>query len=71
MRDSSFDATLSINNTSGIDLNSPWSLHWNQQSSMVDSDNLPENIIYEYVGGQSYNDDFFGRIYLLPNERIL
>ena len=55
MRDSSFDATLSINNTSGIDLNSPWSLHWNQQSSMVDSDNLPENIIYEYVGGQSYN----------------
>ena len=53
MRDGSFDATFSINNTSGIDLNSPWSLHWNQQSSMVDSDNLPENIIYEYVGGQS------------------
>ena len=55
MRDSSFDATLSINNTSGIDLNSPWSLHWNQQSTMVDSNNLPENIIYEYVGGQYYN----------------
>ena len=71
MRDSSFDATLSINNTSGIDLNSPWSLHWNQQSSMVDSDNLSENIIYEYVGGQYYNILSFGSKYILPKKLSL
>ena len=71
MRDGSFDATLSINNTSGVDLNSPWSLHWNQQSSMVDSDNLPENIIYEYVGGQYYNILSFGSKYILPKKSSL
>ena len=71
MRDGSFDATFSINNTSGIDLNSPWSLHWNQQSSMVDSDNLPENIIYEYVGGQYYNILSFGSTYILPKKSSL
>jgi len=71
MRDGSFDATFSINNTSGIDLNSPWSLHWNQQSSMVDSDNLPENIIYEYVGGQYYNILSFGSKYILPKKSSL
>ena len=71
MRDSSFDVTFSINNTSGIDLNSPWSLHWNQQSSMVDSDNLPENIIYEYVGGQHYNILSFGSIYILSKKSSL
>ena len=71
MRDGSFDATFSINNTSGVDLNSPWSLHWNQQSSMVDSDNLPENIIYEYVGGQYYNILSFGSKYILPKKSSL
>ena len=71
MRDSSFDVTFSINNTSGIDLNSPWSLHWNQQSSMVDSDNLPENIIYEYVGGQHYNILSFGSKYILSKKSSL
>ena len=71
MRDGSFDATFSINNTSGIDLNSPWSFHWNQQSSMVDSANLPENIIYEYVGGQYYNILTFGSKYILPKKLSL
>ena len=71
MRDGSFDATFSINNTSGVDLNSPWSLHWNQQSSIVDSDNLPENIIYEYVGGQYYNILSFGSKYILPKKSSL
>jgi len=68
MRDWSFDATFTVNNTSGIELNSPWSLHWNQQSSMVDSDKIPENIIYDYVGGQSYNILSFGNNYVLPNQ---
>ena len=68
MRDWSFDATFTVNNTSGVELNSPWSLHWNQQSSMVDSDKIPENIIYDYVGGQSYNILSFGNNYVLPNQ---
>ena len=71
MRDGSFDATFSINNTSGVDLNSPWSLHWNQQSSIIDSDNVPENIIYEYVGGQYYNILSFGSKYILPKNSSL
>ena len=71
MRDGSFDATFSITNTSGVDLNSPWSLHWNQQSSIVDSDNVPENIIYEYVGGQYYNILSFGSKYILPKKSSL
>lgn len=71
MRDGSFDATFSITNTSGVDLNSPWSLHWNQQSSIIDSDNVPENIIYEYVGGQYYNILSFGSKYILPKKSSL
>ena len=71
MRDGSFDATFSISNTSGVDLNSPWSLHWNQQSSIIDSDNVPENIIYEYVGGQYYNILSFGSKYILPKKSSL
>ena len=71
MRDGSFDATFSITNTSGVDLNSPWSLHWNQQSSRIDSDNVPENIIYEYVGGQYYNILSFGSKYILPKKSSL
>ena len=68
MRDWSFDATLTIENTSGVELNSPWSLHWNQQSSMVDSKKVPENILYDYVGGQSYNVLSFGNNYVLPKK---
>jgi len=71
MRNGSFDATFSITNTSGVDLNSPWSLHWNQQSSIIDSDNVPENIIYEYVGGQYYNILSFGSKYILPKKSSL
>ena len=68
MRDWSLDATLTIENTSGVELNSPWSLHWNQQSSMVDSKKVPENILYDYVGGQSYNILSFGNNYVLPKK---
>ena len=68
MRDSYLDATLTIENTSGVELNSPWSLHWNQQSSMVDSKKVPENILYDYVGGQSYNILSFGNNYVLPKK---
>ena len=68
MRDWSLDATLTIENTSGVELNSPWSLHWNQQSSMVDSKKVPENILYDYVGGQSYNVLSFGNNYVLPKK---
>ena len=68
MRDWSFDVTLSVNNTSGVELNSPWSLHWNQQSSMIDPNKVPENIIYDYVGGQSYNILSFGNNYVLPKQ---
>ena len=50
-RDSRFDVNFTINNTSGIDLNSPWSLHWNQQSSIIDEQSVPENVIYDYVAG--------------------
>ena len=35
---------------------------------MVDSDKIPENIIYDYVGGQSYNILSFGNNYVLPNQ---
>ena len=62
MRDWSFDVTLSVNNTSGVELNSPWSLHWNQQSSMIDPNKVPENLIYDYVGGQSYNILSYGKM---------
>ena len=51
-RDSRFDVNFTINNTSSIDLNSPWSLHWNQQSSIIDEQSVPENVIYNYVAGQ-------------------
>jgi len=68
MRDWSLDATLTIENTSGVELNSPWSLHWNQQSSIVDSKKVPENILYDYVGGESYNVLSFGNNYVLPKK---
>ena len=64
-RDSRFDVNFTINNTSSIDLNSPWSLHWNQQSSIIDEQSVPENVIYDYVAGQSYNILTFGKDYIL------
>jgi hexosaminidase len=67
-RDSRFDVNFTINNTSGIDLNSPWSLHWNQQSSIIDEQSVPENVIYDYVAGQSYNILTFGKDYILAKD---
>ena len=67
-RDSRFDVNFTINNTSSIDLNSPWSLHWNQQSSLVDDQSVPENVIYNYVAGQYYNILTFGKDYILAKD---
>ena len=67
-RDSRFDVNYTINNTSSIDLNSPWSLHWNQQSSIIDEQSVPENVIYDYVAGQSYNILTFGKDYILAKD---
>ena len=67
-RDSRFDVNFTINNTSSIDLNSPWSLHWNQQSSIIDEQSVPENVIYNYVAGQSYNILTFGKDYILAKD---
>ena len=67
-RDSRFDVNFTINNTSNIDLNSPWSLHWNQQSSIIDEQSVPENVIYDYVAGQSYNILTFGKDYILAKD---
>ena len=67
-RDSRFDVNFTINNTSSIDLNSPWSLHWNQQSSIIDEQSVPENVIYKYVAGQYYNILTFGKDYILAKD---
>ena len=67
-KDSRFDVNFTINNTSSIDLNSPWSLHWNQQSSIIDEQSVPENVIYDYVAGQSYNILTFGKDYILDKD---
>ena len=67
-KDSRFDVNFTINNTSSIDLNSPWSLHWNQQSSIIDEQSVPENVIYDYVAGQSYNILTFGKDYNLDKD---
>ena len=66
--DWSFDVNFTINNTSYIDLDSPWSLHWNQQSSIIDEQSVPENVIYKYVAGQSYNILTFGGEYILSKD---
>ena len=63
-----FDINFTISNTSSIDLNSPWSLHWNQQSSIIDEQSVPENVIYDYVAGQSYNILTFGKDYILAKD---
>ena len=71
MNESNFEVSLSILNSTNIDLNSVWSFHWNQQSSIVDSESIPDNIKYEYVAGQSYNILSFGKDYdLKSNESV-
>ena len=71
MNDWNFDVSLSILNSTNVDFDSVWSLHWNQQSSIVNNESIPENIKYEYVAGQSYNILSFGKNYdLKSNDSI-
>ena len=71
MNDWNFDVNLSILNSTNFDFDSVWSLHWNQQSSIVNNESIPENIKYEYVAGQSYNILSFGKNYdLKSNDSI-
>ena len=71
MNDWNFDVSLSLLNSTNVDFDSVWSLHWNQQSSIVNNESIPENIKYEYVAGQSYNILSFGKNYdLKSNESI-
>ena len=71
MNDWNFDVSLSILNSTNFDFDSVWSFHWNQQSSIVNNESIPENIKYEYVAGQSYNILSFGKNYdLKSNESI-
>ena len=51
---------FTVKNTSNLVLNSPWSIHWNQQSSIIDDESVPDNVKYDYVAGQSYNILSFG-----------
>ena len=71
MNDWNFDVNLSIVNSTNVDFDSVWSLHWNQQSSIVNNESIPENLKYEYVAGQSYNILSFGKNYdLKSNDSI-
>ena len=65
--DNGFYATFSVNNNSNINLDSPWSLHWNQQSSIIDESSIKDNVKYEYVAGQSYNILSFGKDFNLKS----
>ena len=67
MNDWNFDVSLSILNSTNLDFDSVWSLHWNQQSSIVNNESIPENLKYEYVAGQSYNILSFGKDYDLKS----
>ena len=71
MNDWNFDVSFSMLNSTNFDFDSVWSLHWNQQSSIVNNESIPENIKYEYVAGQSYNILTFGKNYdLKSNDSI-
>ena len=71
MNDWNFDVSLSILNSTNFDFDSVWSFHWNQQSSIVNNESIPENIKYEYDAGQSYNILSFGKNYdLKSNDSI-
>ncbi len=71
MNDWNFDVSLSILNSTNVDFDSVWSLHWNQQSSIVNNESIPENIKYEYVAGQSYNILSFGKDYDLNSNNSI
>ena len=64
-QDNRLNVTLDITNKTNKDITSLWSLHWNQISAMLDSESLPKNLKYQYVGGQSYNILSFGKDYIL------
>ena len=51
MNDWNFDVSLSLLNSTNVDFDSVWSLHWHQQSSIVSNGFFPENIKYECVAG--------------------
>ena len=63
--DNRINITLDITNKTSKDISSLWSLHWNQISARLDEGLLPNNLKYEYVGGQSYNILSFGKDYTL------
>ena len=63
--DNRINVTLDITNKTSKDISSLWSLHWNQISARLDEGLLPNNLKYEYVGGQSYNILSFGKDYTL------
>ena len=63
--DNRINVTLDITNKTSKDISSLWSLHWNQQSAILNDESIPDNLKYEYVGGQSYNILSFGKDYTL------
>ena len=63
--DNKINVTLDITNKTSKDISSLWSLHWNQISAKLDKGSLPNNLKYEYVGGQSYNILSFSKDYTL------
>ena len=65
MNDYSLEVTFTINNSTKMNFDSIWSLHWNQQSAVIDNDSLPSNLKYQYVAGQSYNILSFGKGFTL------
>ena len=69
--DNRINVTLDITNKTNNDISSLWSLHWNQISAKLDKGSLPNNLKYEYVGGQSYNilsfDKDFTNTHLIGN----
>ena len=65
MNDYSLEVTFTINNSTKMNFDSIWSLHWNQQSAIIDNDSLPPNLKYQYVAGQSYNILSFGKGFTL------
>jgi hypothetical protein len=54
MNDGNFDVSLSILNLTNVDFDSVWSLHWNQQSSIVNNESIPENMNTLLVNHTTY-----------------
>ena len=71
MKDSGLDVTFTIKNSTKINFNSMWSLHWNQQSAIIDEESVPNNLKYDYVGGQSYNVLSFGKDFTLDSNQSI